>query len=411
MNTYFYLVIGLILAMFAFELIVSILNYRYKNQPIPENVQGLYDDEKYSKWLSYSMANFKFGLVSNTVSTLLMVLLLALGVFGAIETLMVEMTSSLLLQNLLFLFTYFLITFLIGIPFSYYRIFKIEETFGFNKVTKKLFISDKIKSLILTIVFGGGIISLLFVIYDALKENIWNFVIGAYVIIFVVMLGLFLFNGLFVRLFNKLTLLEEGPLKTNIDGLASKLGFEVKRIYVMDGSKRSTKLNAFFSGLGKTKEVVLFDTLIEKSSEDQILAVLAHELGHATHKDTFKLLFQQLFVIGIYVSILGLILTTVELHTAFNLSSIHFGFAIILMAILLSPVDTLIGLISNYISRQFEYKADAFAAKHTSKEAMISALKVLAVENFSNLTPHPLYVKLYYNHPTISERIASVLAS
>ena len=156
MNTYFYLVIGLILAMFAFELIVSILNYRYKNQPIPENVQGLYDDEKYSKWLSYSMANFKFGLVSNTVSTLLMVLLLALGVFGAIETLMVEMTSSLLLQNLLFLFAYFLITFLIGIPFSYYRIFKIEETFGFNKVTKKLFVSDKIKSLILTIVFGVG---------------------------------------------------------------------------------------------------------------------------------------------------------------------------------------------------------------------------------------------------------------
>jgi STE24 endopeptidase len=340
-----------------------------------------------------------------------MVLLLVLGVFGAIETFVVGISSSSLLQTLFFLFIYFLITFLLGIPFSYYDIFKIEEAFGFNKVTKKLFVLDKIKSLILTIVFGGGIISLLFVIFDALKENIWNFVIGAYVVIFLVMLVLFLFNGLFVRLFNKLTLLEEGSLKTKIDALALKLGFEVKRIYVMDGSKRSTKLNAFFSGLGKTKEVVLFDTLIEKSSEDQILAVLAHELGHATHKDTLKLLFQQLFVIGIYVAILGFILSTVELHTAFYLSSINFGFAIILMAILLSPVNTFIGLISNYISRQFEYKADAFAAKHTSKDAMISALKVLVVENFANLTPHPLYVKLYYNHPTISERIASVLAS
>jgi STE24 endopeptidase len=411
MSTYFYLVIGLILTMFVFELIVSILNYRYKNQPIPENVQGLYNDEKYVKWLAYSMANFKFGLVSNTLSTLLMLVLLIMGVFGTIESVTIELTSSTLLQTLFFLFAYFLLTFLIGIPLSYYRVFKIEEAFGFNKMTKKLFVKDKIKNLVLTLVFGGGIISLLFVIFDAFKENIWTFILGAYIVIVIVMLILFLFNGVFVRLFNKLTLLEEGSLKTKIDALASQLGFEVKRIYVMDGSKRSTKLNAFFSGLGKTKEVVLFDTLIEKSTEDQILAVLAHELGHATHKDTLKLLVQQLFVIGIYVSVLGFILSTLELHTAFQLSNVHFGFSIILMAILLSPINTLIGLVSNYISRAFEYKADAFAAKHTSKEAMISALKVLVVENFANLTPHPLYVKLYYSHPPISQRIASVLAS
>ena len=411
MHIYFYLVLGLIVLMFVFELVVSVLNYRYKNQPIPDNVQGLYDDEKYQKWLSYSMANFKFGLVSNTVSTFIMLLLLVFGVFGSIESFANNLTSSTLLQTLLFLFSYFFITFIIGIPFSYYRIFRIEEAFGFNKVTKKLFVTDKIKSFILTILFGGGIVSLLFVIFEALKNNIWTFIFGAYVVIFVVMLGLFLFNGLFVRLFNKLTLLEEGSLKTKIDALASKLGFEVKRIYVMDGSKRSTKLNAFFSGLGKTKEVVLFDTLIQKSSEDQILAVLAHELGHATHKDTLKMLIQQLFVIGIYVLLLGFVLSTVELHTSFNLSGIHFGFALILMTILLSPIDTVIGIVSNYLSRVHEYKADAFAAKHTSKDAMISALKVLAVENFSNLTPHPLYVTLYYSHPTISNRIASVEAS
>ena len=225
------------------------------------------------------------------------------------------------------------------------------------------------------------------------------------------MLLLFLFNGVFVRLFNKLTLLEEGSLKEKIDALAFSLGFEVKRIYVMDGSRRSTKLNAFFSGLGKTKEVVLFDTLIEKSTEDQILAVLAHELGHATHKDTLKGLMQQLFVIGLYVLVLGFILTTVDLHTAFYLSNVHFGFSIILMSILLSPVNTLLGLYTNYVSRVHEYKADAFAARHTSKDAMISALKLLVVENFANLTPHPLYVKLYYSHPPISSRIASVEAS
>ena len=410
MNIFFYMILSIILGMFVFEFLISVLNYRYKNQPIPENVQGLYDKDKYHKWLEYSMANFKFGIVSNTISTAVMLLLLSLGAFGFFEELSIEVTSSGLFQTLFFLLMYYVISFIMALPLSYYRVFKIEESFGFNKMTKKLFVIDKIKSFILTVVFGGGIISLLFVIFKAFT-NIWIFILIAYVVIFAVMLLLFLFNGVFVRLFNKLTLLEEGSLKEKIDALAVSLGFEVKRIYVMDGSRRSTKLNAFFSGLGKTKEVVLFDTLIEKSTEDQILAVLAHELGHATHKDTLKGLIQQLFVIGLYVLVLGFILTTADLHTAFYLSNVHFGFSIILMSILLSPVNTLLGLYTNYVSRIHEYKADAFAAKHTSKEAMISALKLLVVENFANLTPHPLYVKLYYSHPPISSRIASVEAS
>lgn len=410
MNIFFYMILSIILGMFVFEFLISVLNYRYKNQPIPENVQGLYDKDKYHKWLEYSMANFKFGIVSNTISTAVMLLLLSLGAFGFFEELSIEVTSSALLQTLFFLLMYYIISFIMTLPLSYYRVFKIEESFGFNKMTKKLFVIDKIKSFILTVVFGGGIISLLFVIFKAFT-NIWIFILIAYVVIFAVMLLLFLFNGVFVRLFNKLTLLEEGSLKEKIDALAVSLGFEVKRIYVMDGSRRSTKLNAFFSGLGKTKEVVLFDTLIEKSTEDQILAVLAHELGHATHKDTLKGLIQQLFIIGLYVLVLGFILTTADLHTAFFLSNVHFGFSIILMSILLSPVNTLLGLYTNYVSRIHEYKADAFAAKHTSKEAMISALKLLVVENFANLTPHPLYVKLYYSHPPISSRIASVEAS
>ncbi len=410
MSIFFYMILSIILGMFVFEFLISVLNYRYKNQPIPENVQGLYDKDKYHKWLEYSMANFKFGIISNTISTAVMLLLLSLGAFGFFEELSIEVTSNALLQTLVFLLIYYIISFIMTLPLSYYRVFKIEESFGFNKMTKKLFVIDKIKSFILTIVFGGGIISLLFIIFEAFT-NIWIFILIAYVVIFAVMLLLFLFNGVFVRLFNKLTLLEEGSLKEKIDALAVSLGFEVKRIYVMDGSRRSTKLNAFFSGLGKTKEVVLFDTLIEKSTEDQILAVLAHELGHATHKDTLKGLIQQLFVIGLYVLVLGFILTTADLHTAFYLSNVHFGFSIILMSILLSPVNTLLGLYTNYVSRIHEYKADAFAAKHTSKEAMISALKLLVVENFANLTPHPLYVKLYYSHPPISSRIASVEAS
>jgi STE24 endopeptidase len=179
----------------------------------------------------------------------------------------------------------------------------------------------------------------------------------------------------------------------------------------MDGSKRSTKLNAFFTGLGATKEVVLFDTLIDKMSEDQILAVLAHELGHATHKDTLKLLVEQVFVILLYVLALAFVLTTEALYTPFGLSGIHFGFALLLLSIILEPFQMVIGMVTNNISRTFEYKADAFAAKHTSKEAMIGALKVLVVQNYANLTPHPIYEFLYYNHPNVSKRIEAVTHS
>ena len=212
MNIFFYVIISLILGMFVFEFLISIMNYRYKNQPIPKNVQGLYDKDKYKKWLEYSMVNFKFGIVSNTLSTVVMLLLLSLGAFGFIEELSIEVTSSALLQTLVFLLMYYIISFILTLPLSYYRVFKIEESFGFNKMTKKLFIVDKIKSFILTIVFGGGIISLLFIIFEAFT-NIWLFIIIAYVVIFAVMLLLFLFNGVFVRLFNKLTLLEESSLK------------------------------------------------------------------------------------------------------------------------------------------------------------------------------------------------------
>ncbi len=225
MNIYFYVILSIILGMFVFEFLISIMNYRYKNQPIPENVQGLYDKEKYHKWLEYSMANFKFGIVSNTLSTALMLLLLSLGAFGFFEELSVEVSSNALLQTLVFLLMYYIISFMLSLPLSYYRVFKIEESFGFNKMTKKLFVIDKIKSFNLTIVFGGGIISLLFVIFEAFS-NIWIFILIAYIVIFTVMLLLFLFNGVFVRLFNKLTLLEEGSLKEKIDALAFSLGLK-----------------------------------------------------------------------------------------------------------------------------------------------------------------------------------------
>jgi STE24 endopeptidase len=398
--------------MFLFQVYVRVLNYRHRNQPIPNNVSGLYDQEKYQNWLSYTMDNFKFGLISESLSTLILLSLLGFGFFGVLESFVNDLTNNHHVFSVLaFMFGFFIIQFVIGTPFSYYRNFVIEAKYGFNKMTKALFVKDLIKNLLITIMLGGLVLSLLTLVYESFQDNILVFIGVMYGVIVTLMLSLFLLNGFFTRIFNKLTPIEEGSLKQNIDALATQLGFKVKRIYTMDGSKRSTKLNAFFSGIGATKEVVLFDTLIEKSTEEQVLAVLAHELGHATHKDTLKLLFEQIFVIGLYVGLLAFILTQSNLYTSFGLEGVNFGFSLILLTILLEPIQILIGIVTNKISRTFEYKADAFAAKHTSKEAMISALKVLAVENFSNLTPHPLFEFLYYNHPNISKRIESVLQS
>jgi len=402
------IILSIIVVMFLFETIVSVMNYNNRKAPLPENVKDLYDEEKYNTWLSYTMSNFRFGMLANIVTTSLMVGLLLFGAFGWLEETVNGLVKSEVLQILLFLFAYYLVTFIVGLPFSYYRVFVIEEKFGFNKMTKKLFVIDKIKNLLIVVIIVGGLLAALFTAFSAFSDDIVTFAIIAYVGIAVVMLLLFMFNGVFVRWFNKLQPLEEGTLKSSIDALGKKLGFEVKKIYTMDASKRSTKLNAFFSGLGKSKEVVLFDTLVEKLSEDEIVSVLAHELGHATHKDTTKLLFEQLLVVGLYVALLAYILTEPSLYTSFGLGGIHFGFALILLSVLLSPVTTIINIFTNYMSRVMEYKADAFAVKHTSEEAMAGALKKLVTENFSNLTPHPLYEALNYNHPNVSKRLEAI---
>lgn len=402
------IILSLVIVMFVFELVVGVLNYRARKTTIPAHVADLYSTEKYQKWLAYSMANFRFGLLSSSVSTAVLLLLLGFNVFGSLATLIADWTTATLLQNLLLMLFYYVISLIVGLPFNYYRVFVIEERFGFNKMTPKLFFKDLLKNALIAIAFGGGVISLLFAIYQAFESQLVWFVVIAYVAIMVILLLLFAMNNIFVRWFNKLVLLEEGSLRTKIEDLASSLGFSVKNIYTMDGSKRSTKLNAYFSGLGKSREVVLFDTLIAKMSEEQVLAVLAHELGHATHKDIYKRLIEQALTMALFVAVFGFLLTSLDLQTAFGLPSLSFSFAFILLMIVLAPLSTLIGILSNHLSRVAEYKADAFGAKHVSCEAMEGALRVLAVENLANLTPHPLYVLLNYDHPTIPNRIAAL---
>lgn len=403
-----YLIFGIIIIMFGVDLVVSWLNYRHRTEPIPENVRDVYDQATYEKWLNYSMETLRFQLISRTVETLILLALLALGAFGWLERLTNGWFTHPILRTLAFLGIYGLFTLLIGLPFEYYSTFVLEEKFGFNKSTHKTFFMDQLKNLVLMAVLGGGLVAGIQSAYIHYADRIWLFVLLSWMIMSFITVLIFFINKVFIRLFNKLVPLPEGTLRTRIEALASEVGFKISAISVMDASRRSTKLNAFFSGLGKTREVVLYDTLVEKMSEDEILAVLAHELGHAMHKDIPRMLLQQILVFGAYLALFAFVLQSTALPIAFKLSDAHFGFSLLLFGILISPLDKLLDIPLNQISRKAEYAADAFSARLSHKNDISSALRLLAQENLSNLNPHPVFVLLHYSHPPLSERLRAI---
>ncbi len=402
-------IIGLVAVMYLVDLAITLVNYQHRKQPIPANARDIYDEEKYRKWLDYTMETLRHGVIVKTISTALLLALLGFGVFGLLEGWTSQWFSQPIFQTLAFLGVFTLFGALISLPFDYYATFVIEEKFGFNKTSRTTFFLDALKSLALTAALGGGLVALLNWLYLVFAERLWMFILSAWGVLSVVMVVLFVLNTkVFVKIFNKLTPLPEGPLKAQIEGLAAKVGFSVKAISVMDASKRSTKLNAFFSGLGKTREVVLFDTLVEKLNEKEVLSVLAHELGHAVHKDVPRMLGLQIVLFGLYATVIGFILQSPALAEAFGLSGVHFGFSFVLFSILMEPLNLLLSLPLNYISRKAEYAADAFAARLAGKEPTMSAFRVLAQENLANLNPHPLYVWIHYSHPPIPERLRAI---
>jgi len=400
------IVFGIIILSFGFDTWLSVLNYRNRNAPIPEEVSDVYDKKEYDKWLEYNMESYRFSTIMSIVNTVIFIIFLAFGVFVLFNDWAVSIVDNPQLQILIFLLFYFLFSFIVGIFPSYYRNFKIEEKYGFNKMTMKTFIVDKIKNLILTLIFGGGLVYLLITIYDNAGKM---FIVYAWLALMVILLIVnVLYVQLIVPLFNKLTPLEDGELKDEIFAFAKKVGYSVSQINVIDASKRSTKLNAYFSGFGKLKKIVLYDTLIEKMSTEEIVAVLAHEIGHNKYKHMWSNIGQMFITLLLYMGTLALVLENEVFSTAFGFTSSNFGFALILFMVLLEPIQTLIGLLTSYISRKHEYQSDAFAAKNYSKESIESALKVLSRENYSNLTPHPLYVKLTYSHPPTVDRIKAI---
>jgi STE24 endopeptidase len=400
------LVLLIIIGVFLFELWLSMLNYQNRNAKIPKVVDDVYDDESYQKYQAYSMDNFKFGLIVRGIRILLVIFLLLSGFFVWLDKEISSVFNHFYLDILIFLFVYFIISFVIDIVVSYIHTFKIEEKYGFNRSTKKTFFVDKLKSFNLTIIFGGGLLYLLLMLHRNTGDL---FFVYAWLVLTVIVLIInLIYTSVLVPLFNKLKPLEEGTLRSKIEDFAHSVGYEIDRISVMDASKRSSKLNAYFSGFGKSKRIVLYDTLIEKMSEEEIVAVLAHEIGHNKHKHIIFNLIQTVLTLSVYVLLLALFLNESIFSLAFGFDDINLGFNLILYSLLLSPVLMIISFLSVFISRKFEYQADNFVKVNGHGDDLISALKVLAKENFSNLTPHPLYVKLFYSHPPIAKRIEAI---
>jgi STE24 endopeptidase len=399
----FLLTLAVILAVFSLDITLTMLNYRHRNKPIPGNVADVYNEADYKKWLSYTMETYRLSIWEKFLDTAELILFLILGVFPALANATKGFTADPILQTLLFLGFCYLIGLLLNIGFRWYRTFSIEERYGFNKSTVITFLLDQLKSILLALVLGGAILYALISLYQRMSSG---FLLYAWLFIVLLMLmGNILYTRVFIRIFNKLSPLPEGELKEKIEVLARNTGYEIKKISVMDASKRSGRLNAFFSGFGKFKHIVLYDTLLQKCSNDEIVSVLAHEIGHAKHRDVLLNFFILMVQIGVYLTLLTFFLSSATFAKAFGFPEVHLGFSLILFIILIEPLSILLNIPLSAVSRKAEYRADGFAGKSGYQSAMISVLKVLARENFANLTPHPLVVKLTYFHPPVSQRI------
>lgn len=405
-TTYGLIVLVLFLGSALFNLFISYLNYSYRNHPIPKNVQDVYQEKKYEDWRHYFMDNFRFDIMKQVVNTILILILLYAEIFRFIFTQVESLSQNKDLQVLFFIGIYYMLSFVIEIIFGYYQVFHIEEKHGFNKTTKKTFWLDKLKGLILAVVLGGGLVYLISVLFSHVNSF---FYVATYLVLSTILIitNLFYVKWI-VPIFNKITPLEDGELKDAIVKFSTKVGYEVGKIGIIDASKRSTKLNGYFSGFGKMKQIVLYDTLKIKMTTEEIVAVLAHEIGHYKYKHILSGIARTLIILAGYLSLLYFTLNIEGFYTVFGFDQVFLGFGMILFLVLLSPMEVILGFLLNSISRKHEFQADEYSAKQYNPNAMISSLKVIARNNYSNLTPHPLYAKLTYSHPPIGDRIEAL---
>ena len=407
-NYLFYIILIILVVQYLVHQALEYLNASRFKSTVPAELNDVFDDTEYQKSQEYKLTNYRFGLLSDGFSLALTIGFLWFGGFEWVDEITRSITTETIPMALLFFGLITLGSALLGIPFSYYKTFVIEERYGFNKTSKKLFFLDKVKSGLLTAVLAGGILSLFILFYQWTGPLFWMY---TWILVGVVILFTNLFySRLIVPLFNKQTPLDDGSLKNAIENYAQKVGFELKNIFVIDGSKRSTKANAYFSGFGKEKRITLYDTLIQDLSEEEIVAVLAHEVGHYKRNHIIFNLTVSLALTGFTLYILSLFINHPEISKAIGVSTPSFHAGLVGFALLYSPISEITGLAMNYLSRKFEFQADDFAKTTFAATPLVTSLKKLSKNSLSNLTPHPAYVFVHYSHPPLVERIRNLKA-
>ncbi|MDD3876417.1 MAG: M48 family metallopeptidase [Bacteroidales bacterium] len=402
----FWAIIAIIIFDFLSEQFLSYLNNTYRKKPLPEIGVGIYDEKEYTRSQKYEEDKYRFSTLDATLSFIIMLFFLSFGGFPFLDNIVRSLTENPILMALLFFGTLSMASNIISIPFSWYITFVIEERYGFNKTTQKTFFLDILKSWILSAIIGVPLIAFIVWIFNDASPYMWLLawlVVSSFMLFFN-----FFYSSLIVPLFNKQKPMEEGTLKEAINNFANKVGFKLTAIYVIDGSKRSAKANAYFSGFGSKKRIVLYDTLIQQLNEEELVAVLAHEIGHYKKNHILKSIVISILSLGLTFFLLSVFIQNPVFSKALGVEQASFHISVITFGILYGFISTFFGLFMNIYSRYNEFEADHFAATQYSADALEKALKKLSVNNLSNLMPHPWFVFVYYSHPPLLERLKAI---
>lgn len=399
----FLVILVIIVADFLIDRYVDYLNTTRWSDRLPDEVKGIYDEKKYAQQQAYQRENHRFGLLTSTFNFVLVLGMLLLFGFAWLNSVVLGWTASPVWAALLFFGILMMAAEVVNLPFAWYDTFVIEEKYGFNQSSVSTFVFDKLKGWALTMVLGGALLALIVWLYGQAGSWFW---VVAWVVLsgFSVFMAMF-YSSLIVPLFNKQTPLGEGELRTAIEEFSGKVGFKIDNIFVIDGSRRSSKANAYFTGLGSKKRIVLYDTLIEEMTTGELVAVLAHEIGHYSKRHVVQGLFLGIAQTGLLLFLFSVVMKSPAISQALGVEQPNFHIGMIAFSILYSPLSMVTGLAMNRLSRKNEFEADAFAAENYSPTPLITALKKLSVKNLSNLTPHPVYVTFNYSHPPLLQRL------
>ena len=407
MNSYAYIILAALIINFTLDIIADLLNLKGLKPELPAEFEGIYDREAYEKSQNYTRVKTKFGFLTGVFDFSLLLVFWFAGGFNLLDLYVRGWGYGPVWTGLFFVAILMVVKTLISLPFSIYDTFVIEEKFGFNKTTASTFIIDMIKAVILSVLLGGALLAAILSLFEYAGPGAWFYCWMA-VTVFILIIQ-FIAPTWIMPLFNKFTPLEEGELREAIMNYAKSVGFSLENLFVMDGSKRSSKSNAFFTGFGKHKRIALFDTLIEKHTVQELVAVLAHEIGHYKKKHILQGMVISIIHLGIMLYLISIFISHEGLFDAFYMDNLSVYSGLIFFSLLFTPIEMVLSLFMHMLSRKNEYEADRFAADTTGMaDKLIDALKKLSVHNLANLTPHPFYAFLNYSHPPLMERIQSL---